>query len=78
MTVIDKIQQRVLVLPETRQAQVLDFIEFLLSKSQPDLQDDNQDFDNLEWSNLSLTMAMRGMEEEEEPTYSVTDLKETF
>ena len=78
MTVIEKIQQRVIVLPETRQAQVLDFIEFLLLKSQPDSQDSLDDIEKIEWSNLSLTMAMRGIEDEEEPTYTITDLKETF
>ncbi len=77
MTVIEKIHQRVRILPEPMQAQVLDFVEFLLAKSEVDLQDDIQDMDNLEWSNLSLTMAMRGMEDEEEP-YTVEDLKETF
>jgi len=74
MTVIDQIHQRVLILPELRQAQVLDFVEFLLAKDEPDFQDP----DNLEWSNLSLAMAMRGMEDEELSTYTVADLKETF
>jgi hypothetical protein len=77
MTVIDKIHQRVLILPKPLQTQVLDFVEFLLSKGETDLQDNIQDIDTLEWSNLSLTMAMRGMEDEEEP-YTIGDLKETF
>jgi hypothetical protein len=77
MTVTDKIYQRVRILPEPMQAQVLDFVEFLLSKSEADSEDNLQDMDNLEWSNLSLAMAMRGMEDEEEP-YSMADLKETF
>lgn len=77
MTVIEKIHQRVRILPEPMQAQVLDFVEFLLSKSEADLQDNLQDIDYLEWSDLSLAMAMRGMEDEEEP-YTIDDLKETF
>ena len=77
MTVIDKIHQRVRILPEPLQAEVLDFVEFLLSKKTIKLSDDAQDFDDLEWSNLSLIMAMRGMEDEEEP-YTIADLKETF
>ncbi|HID54575.1 MAG TPA: DUF2281 domain-containing protein [Anaerolineae bacterium] len=77
MTVIDKIHQRVRILPEPLQAEVLDFVEFLLSKKTIKLSDDAQDFDDLEWSNLSLTMAMRDMENEEEP-YTIADLKETF
>ncbi len=77
MTVIEKIQQRVLILPESMQTQVLDFVEFLLSKSASIPQEALEDVDNLSWSNLSLAMAMRGMEDEEEP-YTLGDLKETF
>lgn len=76
MSMIDQIHQRVRILPESRQAQVLDFVEFLLSKGKNELQDD--DVTNLEWSNLSLEMAMRGMEDEKEPIYSLADVKETF
>lgn len=39
MALADKIHQRVLVLPEPLQAEVLDFVEFLLSKFSPDLQE---------------------------------------
>jgi hypothetical protein len=30
------------------------------------------------WLSLSLTLAMRGMEDEEMPEYTITDLKERF
>ncbi|MFO7681843.1 MAG: hypothetical protein R6X34_17505 [Chloroflexota bacterium] len=76
MTMIDQIQKRVLILPEPLQAQVLDFVEFLLLKNETDY--NLQDLENLEWSNLSLTMALRGMENEENIDYTVADLKETF
>ena len=76
MTMIDQIQKRVLILPEPLQAQVLDFVEFLLLKNETDY--NLQDLDNLEWSNLSLTMALRGMEDEEDFGYTVADLKEIF
>ncbi len=79
MAVVDKIHQRVLVLPVSLQAEVLDFVDFLLTKVEVDLPDDGDDSgDSLEWSHLSLAMAMRGMELEEEPQYTIADLKEKF
>jgi len=78
MIVADKIHQRVLGLPEPLQAEVLDFVEFLWSKAKPDVDDETEEFDEVAWSNFSLTMAMRGMEDEDEPVYTVEDLKETF
>jgi hypothetical protein len=78
MAVVDKIHRRVLVLPEPLQAEVLDFVEFLLSKVEVELQDDAPDFDHFEWSNISLAMALRGMEDEEEPNYTMADIKEMF
>ena len=78
MAVVDKIHQRVLVLPEPLQAEVLDFVEFLLAKVESNRQADTQDLDDREWSNLSVTMAMRGMEDESEPDYTIADLKEKF
>jgi hypothetical protein len=74
MIVADKIHHRVLKLPEPLQAEVLDFVEFLLLKTEPDISDG----DELDWSNLSLALAMRGMEDEDEPTYTLEDLKELF
>jgi hypothetical protein len=78
MTLIEKIHERVLVLPEPRQAQVLDFVEFLLLKGKPELHNHIQEQENLEWSHFSLAMAMRGMEDEEGPEYTLEDLKEIF
>lgn len=77
MTIAEKIHRRVVTLPEPRQAQVLDFVEFLLLKSETDLHDRIQELDDQEWSQFSLKMAMRGMEDEED-LYSIEDLKETF
>lgn len=61
-------------LPERLQAEVLDFIEFLLARAEreQEIQDEQ------EWSDLSLSLAMRGMEDEGSPEYSVSDLKESF
>ena len=78
MTLIEKIHERILVLPEPRQAQVLDFVEFLLLKDETEPQGAIQEQENLEWSYFSLAMAMRGMEGEEEPEYTIEDLKEIF
>ncbi len=78
MTVAEKVHQRVLILPEQLQAEVLNFVEFLLTKVEPDLQITLQYRENQEWFELSLTMAMRGMEDEEGPDYTLADLKERF
>ena len=79
MTVTDKIHKRVLVLPESLQFQVLDFVEFLLARGSSSLYLVNgQELDEIHWLNLSLTMAMRGMEDEDESTYTLADLKEAF
>ena len=78
MTVADKIHQRVLVLPEALQAEVLNFIEFLLSKAEHGLKNDVQYLEDIEMSNLSISLAMRGMEDEEGPDYTIADLKESF
>jgi len=74
MIVADQIHQRVLSLPEPLQTEVLHFVEFLWSK----VGDEAEEFDAVAWSNLSLSMAMRGMEDEGEPVYTLEDLKERF
>lgn len=76
--VAEKIHQQVLALPEPLQVEVLDFVEFLLSRVETHGLDETQGFENLEWSNVSLKMAMRGMEDEDGPEYTIADLKERF
>lgn len=74
MPVPDQISSYVRRLPEELQAEVLDFVQFLLAKAaREDLLRERR-----EWSQLSLSLAMRGMEDEEGPEYSVADLKEKF
>lgn len=74
MAVSDRIQQYVQRLPQRMQSEVLTFVEYLLSKSeQEEAQQDERD-----WSRMSLTLAMRGMEHEDTPHYSEADLKESF
>jgi len=70
MAISEKIQQYVQSLPASFQAEVLDFIEYLLTKTKR--QEDS------DWSELSLTFAMRGLEGEETPTYTTADLKVVF
>jgi hypothetical protein len=62
----EKINRYVHELPESKKAEVLDFIEYLRSKTE-----------EKEWAEFSLSAAMRGMEDEETP-YSLNDLKESF
>jgi len=64
MTVTEQIMQHVNTLPEAAQSEVLDFIEYLESKST-----------KANWSEFSLSQAMRGMESET-TLYSLNDIKE--
>ena len=66
MSLIERIIKNIKTLPESKQAEVLDFVECLRSKEE-----------NIDWNDLSLSSAMRGMEDEKSP-YSINDLKETF
>lgn len=70
MSTAEKLQVQIEKLPEALQAEVLDFVEYLLTKTARDDTDD--------WSSLSLASAMRGMEDEESSLYTVSDLKTKF
>jgi hypothetical protein len=61
--------QKVNNLPETEQAEVLDFIEYLKNKASMQ--------ERKKWTDFSLSSAMRGMEDEPAP-YSIEDLQESF
>jgi len=74
MVVAERIQQYVQKLPAALQVEVLDFVEHLLSK----LERETARSGELAWSDLSLTRAMRGMEDEDTPTYTTADLKVVF
>ena len=56
------IQEKVKLLPESTQQQVLDFVDYLLQRSQQE---------DLLWSKLSLRWALRDLEDEEWPAYDV-------
>ena len=73
MTLPEKILQHVKKLSEPRQAEVLNFVEYLESKDEKS----EKEKENKEWLSYSLSNAMRGMENEVSP-YSVEDIKEKY
>ena len=74
MSVSEKILKHIQELPEPFQAEVLDFVECLESKIKKGKKIEDEE---TVWSELSLSFAMRDMEEEYSP-YSLKDLKERF
>jgi len=74
MAIIEKIQQYIQRLPASFQSEVLDFVEYLLAKAEREALREEERI----WSDLSLASAMRGMEDEETPTYTPSDLKVVF
>ncbi len=74
MSLADKITAELAALPEAKQAEVLDFIEFLAARQASSAGGREADG---EWMEASLAQALRGMENEPD-TYSVADLKERF
>ena len=69
MTLDEKIHQYVQRLPRPFQEELLDFVEYLLMKAE---QQEKQD-----WESLSLTSAMRDIEDGS-VSYSLSDLRVTF
>jgi hypothetical protein len=69
MTLDEKIHQYVQRLPRSFQEELLDFVEYLVMKAD---QQEQQD-----WASLSLSSAMRDMEDET-ISYSLSDLRVTF
>jgi hypothetical protein len=53
---------------------VLDFVEYLLAKAEREAIRREE----RAWSDLSLSSAMRGMEDEDTPAYTLSDLKAEF
>ena len=73
MAMTQKIVERLQELPESLQAEVLDFVEFLLKKTT----DRSSRDEDRQWSKFSIESALKGMEDEPE-LYSEADLKERF
>ncbi len=71
MTTKQVIQAKIDILPETKYAEVLDFLNSLIKdQMNNDAQQENQ-----EWSHFSLEQAMVGLEDEYSPEYTEQDLK---
>jgi hypothetical protein len=66
MSLEEKIMKELQDLPESKKAEVLDFVEYLKARAE-----------DKDWSVFSLSSAMRDMEDEN-PPYSLNDLKESF
>ncbi len=72
MGLAERIVEHLRRLPEEAQAEVLDFVELLETRSKKSREGPED-----AWSSFSLAQAMRGMEDEEE-IYSRGDLREAF
>jgi len=69
MGIPEKILEGISELPEIKQLEVLDFVEYLKIKSEKE--------ENMAWTELSISAAMKDLVDEPSP-YSIKDLKETF
>jgi len=73
MVIAEKIQKYIQKLPPPLQSEVLDYVEYLLAKA-----DQETNREEKAWVDVSLSSAMRGMEDEDSPAYTVSDLKVSF
>ncbi len=74
MISVEDIQHYIQQLPAPLQREAADFVGYLLQKvKQEAARQEERD-----WSALSLAIAMRGMELEDGPVYTVDDLEEVF
>ncbi len=76
MTTIEKISQQTGNLPETYQMEVLDFVEYLTIKAKK--RGGVSLVEEQEWSKFSLSQAMDGLEDEDFPPYTESDLIENW
>ncbi len=77
MAIAEQIHERARSLPKPIQIRVLNFVELLAQKAEVGKQNEVEKLTDREWSEMSLEMAMRGMEDEE-TDYTLADLKEIF
>ena len=69
MVMSRKIHEYIEKLPPAYEEEIIDFLAYLLSKSERD--------ENRDWSKVSITYAMRDMEDEPSE-YSIADLKVVY
>ncbi len=74
MAVTEEINRRVQRLPEPLRAEVLRFVDYLLTRAE---QNEDRQADRA-WFDVSLQSAMRGLKDEGGPDYSEADLTERF
>lgn len=74
MLLSERIQQYLEQLPASLQTEVLDFAEYLAAKAERE----QARQERTSWSVLSVSAAMRGMEDEATSVYSLSDLKVVF
>ncbi len=74
MFLAERVQQAVQRLHMPFQAEALDFVECLPTKAERETaQEESRD-----WARLSLSYAMRGMEGEDDPACTTSDLQVVF
>jgi hypothetical protein len=73
MSVTELIAQKVSSLPDEKQTEVLDFVEFLLQKTELEPEQEIK-----MWSQFSLDQVMQGLENDALPDYSLSDMKERW
>ena len=69
MSIADKIQQEIKLLPEDKQLKVLNFIKHLSEKQSEEEID--------QWNKFSLSSALEGLEDNE-VEYTLDDIKEKY
>jgi hypothetical protein len=70
MTTLEKIVENLKTMPQSSQAEVLGYVEYLKSK-------EDYGGESYKWRDFALDSAMRGIAEEPSP-YGVQDIKEKF
>jgi hypothetical protein len=73
MSVLELITQKVSSLPDEKQAEVLDFVEFLLQKAELEPEQEIKI-----WNQFSLSQAMKGLENDGMHEYDLSDIKERW
>ena len=74
MTIKQIIQDKIDILSEEKQTEILTFLDSLIENHQ----EYNRQKENDEWSDFSIGQAMQGLEDDNLPEYTEEDLKEKW
>ena len=74
MSIKQIIQEKIDILPESKQTEVLNFLNYLIERQQ----EISIQQENVEWSQFSLMQAMQGLENDSLPEYTEQDLKQKW